>query len=107
MNVSMVTKCQNASTNLDGFWFLPSQLTSPFLPLKTCHKLGVGCAHGLIGLDIFFSNLTTLIVALWTTSCHFSSSFNFLQPLSKTFSAFDGIPLGKLIFFLVGKGCAS
>jgi hypothetical protein len=27
--------------------------------------------------------------------------------LSKTFSAFDGIPLGKLIFFFIGKGCAS
>jgi hypothetical protein len=26
--------------------------------------------------------------------------------LSITFSAFDGIPLGNLIFFFVGKGCA-
>ncbi len=54
MNVSTITMCQNVSTNLDGFWFFPSQLTSPILPFKTCHKLGVGCACGLISLGIFF-----------------------------------------------------
>jgi len=79
------------------------QLTSPILPFKTHHKPGVGGACGLISLNIFFSSSTTLIMALWTTSYRSSSNFNFLSPLSKTFSAFDGIPLGKFIFFLLAK----
>jgi hypothetical protein len=80
----------------------PFLISKTHLPLKTCHNPSVGCACGLIGLGIFFSSSATLIMALWTTS-----NFNIFQPLSKTFFAFDGIPLGKLIFFLVGKGCAS
>jgi Mn2+/Fe2+ NRAMP family transporter len=93
--------------NLDGFWIFHSQLTSPIPPFETYHKPCVGCACGLIGLGIFFSSLVALIVTLWSTSYRSSTNFNFLSSLSRTFFAFDGIPLGKLIFFFVGKGCAS
>jgi hypothetical protein len=71
-------------------------LTSPILPSKTYHKPCVGRACGLIGLNIFFWSSITLIMVMWTTSYHSSSNFNFLLPLSKTFSTFDAIPFGKL-----------
>ncbi len=93
--------------NSDGFWLFHSQLTSPVPPSKTYNKLDVRRACGLIDLGIFFSSSVALIVALWSTSGHSLTNFNFLLSLFITFSAFDEIPLGKFIFFFVGKGCAS
>jgi hypothetical protein len=61
----------------------------------------------LINLGIFFSSSIVLIVVLWSTSCCYLISLNFLLSLSRIFLAFDEISLGKFIFFFVGKGCAS
>ncbi len=108
VNVSVAIKCQKVLVDLDGFWLFHSQLTNLILLSKTYHKPCARCACGLIILGIFFSSSIALIVALWNTSCHYWTNFNFLLPLSKTLFAFDGIPFGKLIFFFVGKvGCAS
>ncbi len=89
--------------NLDGFWIFHSQLTSPIPPFETYHKLGLGCACGLIGLGVFFSSLVALIVALWSTSIVLQPALTSFRPCLEPSLHLMEFPWASSSSFLLAK----